>query len=124
MASEGSDESRAVAVANVASRLFGAEIGPDAVIDESLQRATDDALKAEHVVGALSKILTQSLPDTLDDEALKHHPLSVWVELELGLDDGLELRRKSRSHSNKLSKSCRRPLGSRPKSAATTSKSS
>ncbi|TBH10155.1 DEAD/DEAH box helicase [Rhizobium leguminosarum] len=94
MASEGSDESRAVAVAKVASRLFGTEIGPDAVIDESLQRATNDALKAKHVVGALSKILTRPLPDALDDEALKHNPLSVWVELELGLDDGLELRRK------------------------------
>ena len=34
------------------------------------------------------------LPDALDDETLKRHPLSVWAELELGLDDGLELRRK------------------------------
>lgn len=94
MASEGSDESRAFAVAKVASRLFGTEIGPDAVIDESLQRATDDTLKTENVVGALSKVLTEPLPDLLDDETLKRHPLSVWAELELGLDDGLELRRK------------------------------
>ena len=94
MASEGSDESRALAVAKVASRLFGTDIGPDAVIDESLQRATDDALKPEHVLGALKTALTQPLPDALDDETLKRHPLSVWAELELGLDDGLELRRK------------------------------
>ncbi|MGO8248979.1 DEAD/DEAH box helicase [Rhizobium johnstonii] len=94
MASEGTDESRAIAVAKVASRLFGSEIGPDAVIDESLQRATDDSLTTEHVVGSLIKTLTQPLPETLDDETLKRHPLSVWVELELGLDDGLELRRK------------------------------
>lgn len=94
MASEGSDEGRAIAVAKVASRLFGAEIGPDAVIDESLQRATDDALKTENVLGALEQVITQPIPDMLDDETLRRHPLSVWAELELGLDDGLELRRK------------------------------
>lgn len=94
MASEGSDESRALAVAKVASRLFGTNIGPDAVIDESLQRATDDALKTEHVLGPLKTVLTLPLADALDDETLKRHPLSVWAELELGLDDGLELRRK------------------------------
>ncbi|WP_319412681.1 DEAD/DEAH box helicase [uncultured Cohaesibacter sp.] len=94
MASEGSDESRAAAVAKVASRLFGTDIGPDAVIDESLQRATDDTLKTEQVVSFLKEVLTQPLPDALDDEALRRHPLSVWAELELGLEDGLELRRK------------------------------
>ncbi|HRQ87351.1 MAG TPA: DEAD/DEAH box helicase, partial [Bacteroidia bacterium] len=45
MTSEGSDESKAQAVAGVASRLFGVTVGADAVIDESLQRATDDNLK-------------------------------------------------------------------------------
>lgn len=55
MASEGSDEGRALAVSKVASRLFGAEIGPDAVIDESLQRATDDSLKIEKILGALGR---------------------------------------------------------------------
>jgi hypothetical protein len=49
MANEGSDVGRAKAVADVASRLFGASIGPDAVIDESLQRATDDRLKLDDV---------------------------------------------------------------------------
>ncbi|AJD50289.1 Helicase conserved C-terminal domain-containing protein [Thalassospira xiamenensis M-5 = DSM 17429] len=94
MASEGSDEGRALAVSKVASRLFGAEIGPDAVIDESLQRATDDSLKIEKVLGALGKAITHPIPDTLSDEVLKHHPVAVWAELELGLEDGLELRRK------------------------------
>ncbi len=94
MASEGSEENRALSVAKVASRLFGTEIGPDAVIDESLQRATVDTLKTEDITGALSKVVTQPLPDVLDDETLKCHPLSVWSELELGLDDGLELRRR------------------------------
>lgn len=94
MASEGTDEGRALAVSKVASRLFGSEIGPEAVIDESLQRATDDTLKTEDIAGVLGATLTQPLPGTLDDETLKRHPVAVWAELELGLDDGLELRRK------------------------------
>ena len=47
MASEGSETNRAQAVADVASRLFGTLIGPESVIDESLQRATDDRLKLD-----------------------------------------------------------------------------
>ena len=44
MVSDGSDAERAAAVANVASRLFGATITADGVIDESLRRATDQSL--------------------------------------------------------------------------------
>ncbi|WP_421981249.1 DEAD/DEAH box helicase [Roseibium sp.] len=94
MASEGTEESRALAVAKVATRLFGSDIGPDAVIDESLQRATDDNIKLEQVKGQLASVIGQPLPEKLDDGTLKKHPLSVWTELALGLDDGLELKRK------------------------------
>lgn len=94
MASEGSEAGRAKAVADVASRLFGASIGPDAVIDESLQRATDDRLKLEDVRPQLATVLGSDLPETLTDEALRCHPLAVWAELAIGLDDGQELKRK------------------------------
>lgn len=94
MASEGSEAGRAKAVADVASRLFGASIGPDAVIDESLQRATDDRLKLEEVRSQLARALGSDLPETLTDEALRRHPLAVWAELAIGLDDGQELKRK------------------------------
>ena len=94
MASEGSDAGRAKAVADVASRLFGASIGPDAVIDESLQRATDDRLKLEDVRPKLAQVLASDLPETLTDEVLRQHPLAVWAELAIGLDDGKELKRK------------------------------
>jgi len=94
MASEGSETGRAKAVANVASRLFGASIGPDAVIDESLQRATDDRLKLEDVRAKLAQVLASDLPETLTDEVLRQHPLAVWAELAIGLDDGQELKRK------------------------------
>ena len=94
MASEGSDTNRARAVANVASRLFGTPIGPESVIDESLQRATDDLLKLDDVRPKLAPVLTSALPAELTDEVLKEHPLAVWTELAIGLEDAQELKRK------------------------------
>jgi len=94
MASEESDINRAQAVADVASRLFGTPIGPESVIDESLQRATDDLLKLDDVRPKLAPILTSALPDVLTDEVLKKHSLAVWTELAIGLEDAQELKRK------------------------------
>lgn len=95
MASEGSDESKAQAVAAVASRLFGASIGPESVIDEALQRATDDALTLETVRPHLAAVLTSPLPEVLTDDMLRKHPLAVWAELAIGLKDEQELRRQN-----------------------------
>ncbi|WP_244560694.1 DEAD/DEAH box helicase [Azospirillum oryzae] len=94
MASEGSDESRAVTVAEVASRLFGTTVGPDAVVDEALRRATDDDLSLEDVTPALAGVVAAEIPDRLPDAVLLRHPLAVWAELALGLEDGLVLRRR------------------------------
>lgn len=94
MASEGTGESRANVVANAASRLFGVDIGADGVIDESLRRATDDSIGLDQAKSALPNVLANPLPQQLDNETLRKHPLAVWVELALGLDDGQELKRK------------------------------
>jgi Lhr-like helicase len=94
MASEGSDINRAQAVADVASRLFGTPIGPESVIDESLQRATDDLLTLDDVRPQLAHALTSALPEVLTDEVLQKHPLAVWTELAIGLEDAQELKRK------------------------------
>ncbi|MGE0005651.1 MAG: DEAD/DEAH box helicase [Parvibaculaceae bacterium] len=94
MASEGSDSNRAQVVADVASRLFGVYIGPESVIDESLQRATDDLLKLDGVRPQLASVLTSPLPEALADDVLKRHPLAVWTELAIGLQDAQELKRK------------------------------
>jgi Lhr-like helicase len=95
MASEGSEESRAQAVAGVASRLFGVDVGADAVIDESLQRATDDSLRLEDVKPKLAGVIEGDIPEVLTDEMLRSHPLSIWSELAIGLRDGQELRRQN-----------------------------
>ncbi|MCY4587849.1 MAG: DEAD/DEAH box helicase [Bryobacterales bacterium] len=87
-------DSKAEAVSEVASRLFGAQMGPDAVIDESLRRATDDQLKITDVEPQLQAVLAADLPDRLTDAGLRTHPLAVWAELALGLDDGQVLKRR------------------------------
>ncbi len=94
MASEGSDGSRALAVSEVASRLFGVPIGPDAVIDESLRRATDDRLALADVAPKLAGVLEGDVPERLTDDELFTHPLAVWAELELGLEDAQILKRR------------------------------
>ena len=94
MASEGSNANRAQAVADVASRLFGVPIGPESIIDESLQRATSDRLRLDDVRPNLAPVLSSAFSDALTDEVLKEHPLAVWIELVLGLDDKQELKRK------------------------------
>jgi ATP-dependent helicase YprA (DUF1998 family) len=50
MSSQEDDTEHAVAVAKVASRLFGTDIPPDAVIDETLERATDPNLKPQSLL--------------------------------------------------------------------------
>jgi len=95
MSSQEDETERAVAVANVASRLLGTAIPPDAVIDETLERATDAKLKSQSLGTALANAIDADLPPALNDEALRSHPLAVWIELEIGLLDGQQLRRRA-----------------------------
>lgn len=94
MASEGSESRRAEAVAEVATRLFGANVSADAVIDETLQRATDDRIKIETLRAPLIKAIEAGLRSELDNTALFCHPLAAWIELMIGLDDGQTLARR------------------------------
>src|SRR5258708_32023701 len=95
MASEGGDDVRAIAVAKVASRLFGTTIRTDGVIDESLERATDPSLTPAKLGQRLAAAVDGDVPETLDDAALRVHPLAVWIELEIGLQDGQRLSRRA-----------------------------
>jgi Lhr-like helicase len=94
MASEGDDAVRAAAVANVASRLFGTAIHADGVIDEALERATDPSLTPTKLDKRLVDAVDEEVPETLDDAGLRVHPLAVWIELEIGLQDGQRLSRR------------------------------
>ncbi len=70
-------------VADVASAIFGAEVGPDQVITETLTRAVlvDPRPSAEQ----LRRMLQQPLPETLDAENFRRHPLAAWIEDTYGL---------------------------------------
>lgn len=94
MASEGDDEDRSRVVATVASRLFGTKIDYDCVIDESLKRATNPDLKIEKIREPLARILLNPIPERLDDRDLFNHPLAVWIELVVGLEDKRKLTRR------------------------------
>ncbi|SFQ06952.1 DEAD/DEAH box helicase [Tranquillimonas alkanivorans] len=82
-------------VAGVASRIFGAFITPDAVITESLRRATDDELSLDWAKAQLKATLQEPIPDQLTDADLKKHPLAVWAELSIGLDEARARSRRS-----------------------------
>ena len=94
MATEGDDAQRAAVIARVSSRLFGASISSDAVVGESLERATDLALKPPTLGSALARVVEDELPTHMDDEVLSRHPLAVWCEMEIGLSDGQRLSRR------------------------------
>ena len=95
MASDDIAGDRATAVAFVASRLFGMLISSDAVIDESLERATDPALTVKSLGSKLGAAIDSPIPGSLSDDALRSHPLAVWIELEIGLEDSKRLARRS-----------------------------
>lgn len=94
MASEGSDESRAQAVAEVASRLFATELAPDGVIDETLKRSTDPERSVADVAPYLAEAVAGYHGQALTDAELKSHPLAIWIELELGLSEGKTRKRR------------------------------
>ena len=109
MVSEGEDERKDVA--EVASLLFGVEIGPESVIDESLRRATDTHLNLKEVKPKLAEVIKNDLPEKLTDSDLKTHPLAVWVELKLGLDDRQSLKRRRPIPLNKAAEKLAKASG-------------
>ncbi|MGK7898542.1 MAG: DEAD/DEAH box helicase, partial [Xenococcus sp. (in: cyanobacteria)] len=94
MSTEGDRTSRKTTVAQVASKLFGVEVKPDNIIDETLEPAIK---RANSTVAELTEILKNALPseEKQTPEAFLNHPLSKWIEMNLGLDeeDGHLVRR-------------------------------
>ncbi len=93
MSSEEREGDRAASVSAVATRLFGSQIGPEAVIDESLRRATDPTLRLADLADKLAEAVDAEIPDLLDDSRLRRHPLAIWIELRIGLRDAQRLTR-------------------------------
>ncbi|MEH2321724.1 DEAD/DEAH box helicase [Nostoc sp.] len=86
MSSEGSRQQRRQVVADVASKLFGVEIQPSNVIDETLERSIQSAAPTTE---KLRESIIQGLPPKSEQtlKAFQQHPLSQWVEMNFGLEE-------------------------------------
>lgn len=82
MATEGTRENRRETVAGVASQLFGVEIRRENVIDETLKLAIAGS---EPTPEELAESITTDLPGDRSLAQFRNHPLSVWLERQLGL---------------------------------------
>ncbi|HBO46163.1 MAG TPA: ATP-dependent helicase [Planctomycetaceae bacterium] len=91
MASEGGEEDRNQIVAAVASRLFGTAISRDAVVTETLRRATDPGRSADHGLKNLSQAVARAASGPAysgkSNSEIGQDDLAIWVETRLGLRD-------------------------------------
>ncbi|WP_036484400.1 DEAD/DEAH box helicase [Myxosarcina sp. GI1] len=94
MSSQGDRTNRQTTVAEVASKLFGVEVKPGNVIDETLKPAiTRPQPNTEELVECLEAGLPSQEHQT--SEVFLQHPLSTWIEMNFGLarEDGHFTRR-------------------------------
>lgn len=84
MSTQGGQEERRQVVAEVAGKIFGAPVKPENVITESLQRITPSPELPGQA--QLAAAIAQGVPENLDFKALREHPMSCWIELNLGLN--------------------------------------
>lgn len=86
MSSTGSLVDRNKTVAEVASKLFGASISEQDVIGETLERVTDPLKDVAAVQADLSGAVARTQFVWTDFDAFRVDPLSIWVELNLGIE--------------------------------------
>ena len=83
MSTQGGQAERRQVVSEVATKIFGAPVQPDNVITESLQRITPQ--KQAPDAATLAEAIKKGVPRNLDFKALREHPISCGIELNLGL---------------------------------------
>lgn len=86
MSSTGSLADRNKTVAEVASKLFGASISEQDIIGETLERVTDPLKDVAAVQAQLAGAVARTQFAWADFEAFRVDPLSIWVELNLGIE--------------------------------------
>lgn len=91
MASEGVEEDRNEVVAGVASRLFGTTISRDAIVTETLRRATDPNRSADQELQDLGPAVARAADgspyDGKSNLEIAQDALAIWVETRLGLKE-------------------------------------
>lgn len=83
MASGGSSGDRRAAVAAVAGKIFGVELPPDQVIEETLTWSVPTFNQPSPA--ALRTALLEPLPASLDWSSFQQHPLAAWIEATFSL---------------------------------------
>ena len=89
MASEGDTEEKNAAVAQVASKIFSARIGADAVVTETLRRGTDASRSGERELPGLAAAVEAALKGNVGhgrtNVDLAQDDLAIWIETRIGL---------------------------------------
>lgn len=119
MASEGAQSEKNEAVARISSQIFGADIGPDAVVTETLKRVTNSAkigtVSAAGLKEAVEKAAKGRVAFGRTNADFFDDPLAIWVETRIGLKNAqtkperanpVSLEEAARS----LSRDCEAPL--------------
>lgn len=70
-------------VAKFASTIFGTNLEPENIIEESLKRVAKVPLPSSRE--DLVKAIQSPIPDTWD--GMIHHPLTAWIEHEFGIEE-------------------------------------
>lgn len=86
MSSTGTLADRNKTVAAVASKLFGTPISEQEIIGETLERVTDPLKDVTAVQPDLAAAVASSEFSWSNFEAFQVDPLSIWVELNLGIE--------------------------------------
>lgn len=86
MSTEGTPTDRKTTIADVASKLFGVEIKPTQVIDETLEKAIT---RPYPTISEIKSSIIAGLPPTTEqtEAAFKNHPLTPWIEMTFGLKE-------------------------------------
>ncbi|CBL44289.1 DEAD/DEAH box helicase [gamma proteobacterium HdN1] len=86
MSSTGSLADRKKTVAEVSSKLFGASITEQDIIGETLERVTGPLKEVAAVQAQLAGAVARTQFVWADFDAFRVDPLSIWVELNLGIE--------------------------------------
>jgi hypothetical protein len=86
MSSAGTQADRNRTVAEVAAKLFGAHISEHDVIGETLERVTAPLKDVAAIASELPEAIQRERYEWPDFDAFQRDPLSIWVELNLGIE--------------------------------------
>ena len=109
----GGSDDRRLEVAKVSQSLFGVEFTPDQIVDETLERATQEIDPADASVrDAIRAAVASDDGPPSDYEALRNHPLASWIESTFGVREEADTGKLLRQVPRRLEgRAIKRPAG-------------